>query len=144
MRESHLRSVLKGFSWRIIATLTLVCIVYMVDGNIGAAIQVGLLEFLLKLFIYYAHERAWANYLNDRLQTPKVSLFKTISWRIVASLTSFIILVFLLDSGSKATVIVMIEFVAKFVIYYLHERLWQYLPLGSVRQIVQLKKKVKR
>ena len=141
MRESHLRSILKGFSWRIIATFTLICIVYFIDGNISAALQVGFMEFFLKLLIYYAHERAWASYLNDAKQTPKVSLFKTISWRIIASLTSFLIVIMLLESGSKASIIVTIEFFTKFVVYYLHERLWQSIPLGTVRKIVQPKKK---
>ncbi len=137
MRESHLRSILKGFSWRITATLTLICIVYFVDGNISAALQVGFLEFLIKLFIYYAHERLWIRYLKDAKQTPKISLYKTISWRIVASFTSLLIVTSILDSGSAASIIVTIEFFAKFAIYFLHERLWQYAPLGSVRKLVR-------
>jgi len=143
MRESPLRSILKGFSWRIIATFTLICIFYLVEGDIGAALQVGLLEFSIKLFIYYAHERAWAGYLKDTLQTPKISFFKTISWRIIASLTSFLIVASFLQSGSKATLIVVIEFFAKFIIYYLHERLWQFIPLGNVRKLVRSKKENK-
>lgn len=140
MRESHLRSILKGFSWRIIATVTLICIVYIVNGDVSAALQVGFVEFLLKLFIYYGHERLWASYLKDREQTPRISLYKTISWRIVASLTSFAIVASFIESGSKATIIVTIEFFAKFVIYYLHERLWQSAPLGSIRKLVKKNK----
>jgi uncharacterized membrane protein len=30
-----------------------------------------------------------------------------------------------------------IEFALKFVIYYLHERLWQLAPRGSVRRLLQ-------
>jgi uncharacterized membrane protein len=58
-RESHLRSILKAFSWRIMATLTTALIAYWITGEIETAILIGSIEFVLKIFIYYAHERAW-------------------------------------------------------------------------------------
>jgi uncharacterized membrane protein len=44
-RESHLRSVLKGFSWRIIATLTTIVIAWWVTGETQTALKVGGIEF---------------------------------------------------------------------------------------------------
>ncbi|MGE4617967.1 MAG: DUF2061 domain-containing protein [Gammaproteobacteria bacterium] len=58
-RESRLRSLLKAFSWRILATLTTVIIVWIITKKIDAAILIGSVEFVLKFFIYYLHERAW-------------------------------------------------------------------------------------
>ena len=58
-RESRLRSLLKAFSWRIFATLTTVLIAWAITGKIDAAILIGSVEFVLKFFIYYLHERAW-------------------------------------------------------------------------------------
>ncbi len=58
-RESRLRSLLKALSWRIIATLTTTIIAYMITGEVKAALTIGSIEFVLKFFIYYAHERAW-------------------------------------------------------------------------------------
>jgi uncharacterized membrane protein len=58
-RESRLRSLLKAFSWRIIATLTTTIIAYVITGEIKAAVTIGSIEFVLKFFIYYAHERLW-------------------------------------------------------------------------------------
>ena len=58
-RESHLRSVLKAFSWRIVATLTTAGIAYAIIGEIDTAIMIGGIEFFLKIAIYYVHERAW-------------------------------------------------------------------------------------
>ena len=57
--ESHLRSILKGFSWRIIASTTTITITYFITGQVETALQVGALEFFGKIFIYYLHERAW-------------------------------------------------------------------------------------
>ncbi len=57
--DSHLRSLAKAFSWRIVATLTTALIAYQVTGEIDTAIAIGGIEFVVKFFIYYAHERAW-------------------------------------------------------------------------------------
>ena len=58
-RESHLRSLLKAFSWRILATLTTASIAYAVTGQIDTALLIGGVEFGMKLVIYYVHERVW-------------------------------------------------------------------------------------
>ena len=58
-KESHLRSVLKGITWRVIATSTTITIAYFITGQIGDALKIGAIEFVGKIFIYYLHERAW-------------------------------------------------------------------------------------
>jgi len=58
-KESHLRSILKTISWRIIATTTTVTIAYFVFGDITNALKVGGIEFFAKMIIYYLHERTW-------------------------------------------------------------------------------------
>jgi uncharacterized membrane protein len=59
LRESHLRSILKALSWRVIATLTTGLIAYAITGEIDTAILIGGIEFALKFVIYYLHERLW-------------------------------------------------------------------------------------
>ena len=59
LKESHLRSVLKAFSWRVIATLTTALIAYAITGELDTAILIGAIEFVAKMFLYYMHERAW-------------------------------------------------------------------------------------
>ncbi len=145
-QESHARSILKGITWRFLATGTLILIVYLVEGSISTAINIGAIEFFLKLLIYYGHERAWNSYLQGKPQTPRVSLFKTISWRLVASTTTFIIAYLVLSNNgdgteSKAFTVVGIEFVAKFIIYYLHERAWQLVPSGFFRKLLRREKR---
>ena len=58
-RESHVRSILKALSWRILATLTTGLIAYFITGDVSTAIAIGSIEFILKFIIYYLHERAW-------------------------------------------------------------------------------------
>ena len=60
IRESTLRSALKGLSWRIIATFTLIVIVYLKTGEIKSALEIGAIEFVIKYALYFGHERLWA------------------------------------------------------------------------------------
>lgn len=59
LKESHLRSVLKAVSYRIVGTLTTWLIAWIVTGDLQMALAVGALEPLAKMVIYYLHERAW-------------------------------------------------------------------------------------
>lgn len=58
-KESRLRSLLKGLSWRVVATTTIIVIVWFKTGNISQAVEIGAIEFIIKLLLYYGHERAW-------------------------------------------------------------------------------------
>ena len=58
-KESRLRSILKAFSWRFIATATTFAVAYFVTGKLDDAAVVGFFDFFLKLLLYYFHERGW-------------------------------------------------------------------------------------
>ena len=58
-KESRFRSILKAFTWRILASLTTITIAYLITGQIETAFAIGGIEFFAKMFIYYGHERIW-------------------------------------------------------------------------------------
>jgi adenylylsulfate kinase len=58
-KETNKRSLVKGFSWRIVATTTTIIIVYFFFGRLDLAIAAGALEWVAKIALYWAHERAW-------------------------------------------------------------------------------------
>lgn len=58
-KESHLRSILKGVSWRIIGTLDTMVISYFITGSITFALSIGSIEVVSKFVLYYLHERFW-------------------------------------------------------------------------------------
>lgn len=139
-QESHLRSIIKGISWRIIAfvdTILVVMLVTCLTGNcsIDHAIKIGTAEFLIKFFVYYVHERIWQYTLKDKKVTSRETLYKTISWRIVATTMTFVISGTVLNAYDEiALYIALTELFTKFALYYAHERLWLKLPLGRIRQ----------
>ena len=58
-KETNKRSIAKGISWRIVATTTTIIIIYFFFGRLDLAIAAGLIESVLKVGLYWAHERAW-------------------------------------------------------------------------------------
>jgi len=58
-KETNIRSIVKGISWRVVATTTTVFIIYFFFGRLDLAIAAGLIETVLKVGLYWAHERIW-------------------------------------------------------------------------------------
>ena len=57
--ETRKRSILKTLTFRAIATLITSVLVFTFTRNMIMAGVVGLLDLILKLIIYYFHERLW-------------------------------------------------------------------------------------
>lgn len=144
-RESHLRSLLKGVSWRCVATVDTILVALLAiwllksefDFNhaIADAMKIGLYEFFIKLAVYYVHERVWEQLRHGDGCDKSRTLKKSISWRIIATTMTFLIAGVILDGFDHvALTIAAIEFFTKFILYYVHERIWLQLPLGRVRR----------
>ena len=58
--ETHQRTLAKTVTWRILATMTTALLVYLFTGDFTLALEVGALEVILKLLLYYLHERGWS------------------------------------------------------------------------------------
>lgn len=72
-RESNGRSLAKTISWRFLATITTALLVYIFTGKLEIALAVGGIEVLLKLILYFFHERTWNKVsFGKREYQPKV------------------------------------------------------------------------
>jgi len=74
-RESNGRSIVKTISWRLLATLTTAAIVYAFTGKLNIALAVGGIEVLLKLVLYYFHERTW-----NKISYGKKEIIPKVIW----------------------------------------------------------------
>ncbi len=60
----------------------------------------------------------------------KVSVLKAITWRIIATGTTFLLAYFIFSTSDcenvieKSSIVAGLEMVIKIVLYYLHERIW--------------------
>ncbi len=139
--ESKLRSLIKSFTWRLIAitdTILVVMAVTCFHGNCSLedALAIGAFEFGFKFAVYYLHERLWQRIdMEHRTDRTRI-IIKTISWRLVATVMTFIIAGLILEDASGiALTIALIEIVSKTLFYYLHERMWIIVPLGRIRKL---------
>lgn len=77
--SSQVRSLLKAFTWRVVASLDTLILVWIITGSLEAGATIGIIEIGTKIFIYYGHERLW-----DRVQ---VKLIKKVIAKVVPSST---------------------------------------------------------
>lgn len=140
-KESHLRSLIKGISWRIVATGDTILVVLIVtcffdNCSIDSAIKIGVYEFMIKYVAYYIHERLWQPALLNGLLSQRKTIYKTITWRLIATTMTFIISGTILNAFDEiALTIAITELFTKFALYYFHERLWLRIPLGKIRNL---------
>ncbi|MCF8298175.1 MAG: DUF2061 domain-containing protein [Saprospiraceae bacterium] len=64
-------------------------------------------------------------------ESPVRSIIKTISWRIIATLTTILIAYFITGDTEKAAQIGLAEVFIKLLFYYLHERAWTNVKWGK-------------
>ena len=62
MTVTRARSFVKALSYRIWGTLSSVAVAYVITKNATLSITIAFWETVVKVFIYYAHERGW-NYI---------------------------------------------------------------------------------
>ena len=58
-RETHSRSLAKALSWRIVASLATMLLVFLFTRKVALSLAVGGVEFVAKIGLFWLHERAW-------------------------------------------------------------------------------------
>lgn len=57
--EHHKRTLVKTITWRIIALITTIVVVYIYSGDAKESLVIGFVANAVKMFLYYIHERMW-------------------------------------------------------------------------------------
>ncbi len=57
--ESHLRSIAKAITWRAGGTVVTFAVAWILTRRFELAAQIGILDTIVKLGAFYAHERVW-------------------------------------------------------------------------------------
>ena len=143
MKERHLRSIIKGITWRVVATVDTIALSYLVTESVTMAFKIASIELFTKTVLYYFHERIWLKVKGRRpsattqdILSPKdahtKSLIKGITWRVFGTIDTIIISIFITRDLSKAFRIGFLEFFTKITLFYLHERIWQKIHWGKM------------
>ena len=133
------RSLIKSLTWRLLGSidtfiLSLIIINYSSEKySYDLALYIASFEIITKTILYYFHERIWNIFKIGRLK-EKVrrgrSLFKAMTWRVIASLDTFFLSYIITGRFDWATSIAIFEIITKAIIYYFHERAWNRVKWG--------------
>ena len=69
MTDSHYRSLIKAVSYRVLGSLSTALIVYVMTGDWKRSAGAGVIDSVVKIGLYYFHERMW-NYVELGRQKP--------------------------------------------------------------------------
>lgn len=76
-RETRLRSLAKSLSWRFTGTVITTLVVWAFTGRAVFALTVGGTDCLVKVLVYFAHERVWDRVRFGRYQAPPAVIWFT-------------------------------------------------------------------
>ena len=131
-KDKRYRSFVKGISWRIVGTIDTMIISYFYTRDLLSALQIGMTEVLTKIVLYYVHERIYFKTFGDKVGQRKISLVKGVTWRIVGSIDTILISWIYTGDPMMGLKIGATEFLTKVVLYYLHERVWNKIKIGTI------------
>jgi uncharacterized membrane protein len=72
--ESNVRSIAKAVSYRMLGSICTALIVFVFSGNIRTSVGVGALDVVMKIALYYLHERLWNHIPFGRQRPPEYEI----------------------------------------------------------------------
>lgn len=66
---THVRSVTKGVTWRIVGTLDTILVAWFITNKPMNALTIGGFEVFTKIGLFYLHERVWGKLMWGRVMT---------------------------------------------------------------------------
>lgn len=148
------RSVAKAISWRVVGTIDTLILSWLIitylgplfglnEGashadNLETASYIAITEVVTKMVLYFLHERGWAMIKWDvgvdedgaRREGLRRSGVKTATWRVIASLDTFLLAYVFTGNVGTALSIGGLEIITKLVLYFFHERAWSRIKIG--------------
>jgi uncharacterized membrane protein len=72
--ESHSRSIVKAISYRIVGSLSTALIFYILTREAKLSLSAGALDIVIKIGVYFLHERLWAHINFGRGKPPEYEI----------------------------------------------------------------------
>jgi uncharacterized membrane protein len=72
--ESTSRSLAKAVSYRVLGSTGTALVVLLLSGNLKISLGVGALDMLLKIALYFIHERLWNHIPYGRPKRPEYEI----------------------------------------------------------------------
>jgi adenylylsulfate kinase len=72
--ETRARSLAKAFSYRILGSFATGMIFYALSGKAALSLGAGVLDMVVKIGIYFLHERLWTHIQFGRAKPPEYEI----------------------------------------------------------------------
>jgi uncharacterized membrane protein len=72
--ETHSRSLAKAFSYRLLGSLSTGGIFFILTGKPALSVGAGVLDMLVKIGLYFLHERLWNHIDYGRAKPPEYEI----------------------------------------------------------------------
>jgi uncharacterized membrane protein len=72
--DTHARSIAKAVSYRVLGSLTTGGIFFILTGKAGLSLGAGALDAILKIGVYFLHERLWNHIHFGRAKPPEYEI----------------------------------------------------------------------
>lgn len=137
--ERHIRSLFKTLTIRILFTLSHILNGFIISGTWSTGFKIAGTALFINSGLYYFHERFWNKSQWNR-KYNKILLFiegifrsigKSLTWRILITMSNVLIPYFTTGSFGQALVFLGLATIINIAIYYLHERVWNKISYGK-------------
>jgi uncharacterized membrane protein len=136
--DTHLRSVVKTFSYRTAVGISLFLAALAMNYSAGFGLTFVIMSYTVGFAAFWLHERIWNRFAWGRegtYDTKKRSVAKTITWRIWAFFILFVLGMILGLKSNDALEWSIVTNILFIVVHYLHERAWNLIQWGKKQQI---------
>ena len=72
--ETHSRSIIKAISYRVLGSLSTALIFYVLTKEVKLSLSAGALDVVVKIGVYFVHERIWAHINFGRGKAPEYEI----------------------------------------------------------------------
>ncbi|HTM51244.1 MAG TPA: DUF2061 domain-containing protein [Bryobacteraceae bacterium] len=72
--ETHARSIAKAITYRVLGSASTAAIVFLFSRNLGLSLGAGVLDSIVKIVMYFIHERIWDHIDYGRPKPPEYEI----------------------------------------------------------------------
>ena len=101
---------------------------WFISDDLSVGMQIGLLELVTKMTLYYFHERLW--FKSRILSANRRHILKTFSWRGIGTLDTILLGWIITGNPFLGMKIGGAEVITKMLLYYFHEKIWYRISYG--------------
>lgn len=129
-KETHTRSGLKSFIWRIVGVVILASITYFYTHKWIQTSLITVIHHGIFLVVYYLHERLWL-WIGDKVKGKKRYFFRVFLYEIILGQGILGIISFIVTGNLQIASLITITYIGnKLWIYFVYDKLWEKIQWG--------------